>query len=148
MKFRLNPIKTLILFLILGISGGIGLAVWKTKSKNSDEVLYKYLGIKSKPKPLFYSVIGQNQEELSQSKPEEKRYTIAIREFRSLERAKKLVTFMNKKGIPAYYSPYHINGKVIYKVRYGVFPSYDTASESMLALKKLGFKEKPVEVLN
>jgi hypothetical protein len=63
-------------------------------------------------------------------------YTLEVRVAKSREEAETLIDALQEKGIEAYYTPLSRAGKVVYRVRRGIFASEREAQRAALALKQ------------
>jgi hypothetical protein len=91
------------------------------------------------PAPLFYATIGDSRPEEhggvvaedAQSHLSEAKFTIEIAKLGTREQAEALIKNLAQKGLDAYYTPLLKDGRVIYRVRYGVFDT-EILARSML----------------
>lgn len=97
------------------------------------------------PAPLPYDTIGDSPAaapadaasvDPAASLPEEK-FTIEIAKMGSREQAEAMIKSLAQKGLDAYYTPLLRDGRVIYRVRYGMF---DTEASAKTAMKSLQAK--------
>ncbi len=103
----------------------------------------------AEPEPLFYSTIGDSPTagsanatgDSNQDALPENKFTIEIAKMGSREQAETMIKSLAQKGLDAYYTPLLKDGRVIYRVRYGMFDSEASAKSAMKSLQtKHGLK--------
>ena len=85
----------------------------------------------------FYDSIGQGSQLTTSVKPAvkaENSYTLEIKLANSREEAEKIIGMLAKMDVQAYYTPVSRGGRVVYRVRRGLFPNKSLARK---AAKKL-----------
>lgn len=134
-----NAVVPVVTILLIGTLAGLGVAIGYRKiprhwfrpgTSGTTET--------SRPAPLFYSVIGDsNPEEPSvagpkgaEDSPLERKYTIEIGVLDSRESAEALVKKLADSGLNAYFTPLLKDGRVIFRVRHGIFDSEATAKST------------------
>lgn len=90
---------------------------------------------------LFYKSIGKttanvNARNLTKRSKISNKYTLEFKVFNQSRAAEEFVDSLNHRGIEAYYTPFQRNGKVIFRVRRGVFSSKQTAEKAAIALRQ------------
>jgi hypothetical protein len=103
----------------------------------------------TEPESLFYKTIGDSPALADQDSagngnqdglPENK-FTIEIAKMTSREQAESMIKSLAQRGLDAYYTPLLKDGRVIYRVRYGMFDTESNAKSAMKSLQtKLGLK--------
>jgi cell division septation protein DedD len=71
------------------------------------------------------------------------RFTLELGVTRSQPEAENIVDQLAEVGIQAYYTPVNINGKSVYRIRRGIYPSAELArrdAEELIQQKKLAVK--------
>ena len=84
---------------------------------------------------LFYQTIGDSP--LVPETPTEKidtRFTIELAVARSKSEAERFVETYQKQGITAYYTPFSNGGKILYRVRLGLYQSPAKAESDLATL--------------
>ena len=104
--------------------------------------------VKEAPKvsPLFYETIGSASYEVNfpaEKLPLPEQYTVELGVATSQNQALQLMNELSGKGVKAYYTPYHDQGRVVYRIRKGVFASRKQAEKELekLAEKKLSYQK-------
>ncbi len=126
--------------LILGIAAGLVGALafkkfptdWLQRGKVTDTD-------STTPTPLFYATIGDSVPvegdgavaDATQTHLSEAKFTIEIAKLTSRVDAESLIKSLAQKGLDAYYTPLLKDGRVIYRVRYGIFDT-ETLARSMM----------------
>jgi|GEM_PF-2521698 len=103
----------------------------------------------TEPEPLSYTIIGDSPspgspdatgENIQDALPENK-FTIEIAKMGNREQAETVIKSLAQKGIDAYYTPLLKDGRVIYRVRFGMFDTEVSAKAAMKSLQsKHGLK--------
>jgi hypothetical protein len=96
-----------------------------------------------KPTPLFYATIGDSRPverdgvvvDDTQSHLSEAKFTIEIAKLSSRDQAEVLIKSLAQKGLDAYYTPLLKDGRIIYRVRYGVFDTEVLARSMMKSIQ-------------
>jgi septal ring-binding cell division protein DamX len=88
---------------------------------------------------LFYSTIGQGGVETGDApdaRPGASRssYTLEIKVAKSREEAEELIDSLHLAGIDAYYTPLSRAGRVVYRVRRGIYTNQSEATKAAGAL--------------
>jgi cell division septation protein DedD len=81
--------------------------------------------------PYFYQEIGsetRRQQPTSQP-PIRTKYTIEFKVLSDRTQAEQLVKQLNAKGIEAFYTPLNRGGQVVFRVRYGIFGTAESAKK-------------------
>jgi len=103
----------------------------------------------TEPEPLSYTTIGDSPApgspdatgETSQDALPENKFTIEIAKMGSREQAESMIKSLAQKGLDAYYTPLLKDGRVIYRVRLGMFDTEVSAKSAMKSLQsKHGLK--------
>jgi hypothetical protein len=119
---------------LIGALGGLGAAVAFKKVPNWLKRDRLDSGASTLPDPLFYSKIGDSPapdpENTASEKPLEEKFTIEIAKLSSRDQAELLIKDLAKIGLDAYYTPLLKDGRVIYRVRYGIFDSESGAKSA------------------
>ena len=91
----------------------------------------------SQEQTLFYKTIGQykSPQKNNQHIKLENQYTLEFDIQNSQKEALELIDHLAKKGVTAYYTPLQKNGKVIYRVRKGVFANMKEAKSIAQKMK-------------
>lgn len=92
---------------------------------------------------FFYDVVGQTPEAFGEEEPKAKAkansskvsYTLEIKVASSKDEAEQLIDLLKEQGVDAYYTPLTRAGKVVYRVRRGIFSRQKDAAQASLALK-------------
>ncbi len=97
---------------------------------------------KSADHEFFYDVVGQAPAEFGESTEAEPKtlgpklsYTLEIKVATSKEEAEQLIDLLHDQGVDAYYTPMTRAGKVVYRVRRGIFKRQQDANRAMASLK-------------
>ncbi len=90
--------------------------------------------------PLFYKELGRYQVKDSAPAPADM-YTVAIKVTSSRSEAEELVKALRSRNIEAYFTPMQRQGRVIYHVRSGVFPSEQGATRLAADLQKANYDQ-------
>jgi hypothetical protein len=106
-------------------------------SKNS-KVQGTEAGASSGP-ALFYSTIGQGGDEAGDARDGRpglgrSSYTLEIKVAKSREEAEELIDSLHIAGIDAYYTPLSRSGRVVYRVRRGIYTNPGEAAKAAGAL--------------
>ncbi|MEY4631417.1 MAG: hypothetical protein RIQ81_1537 [Pseudomonadota bacterium] len=144
-----NSAKKLLLSIVavvlVGGLGGLGAAVlfkkgsWLGRDKAAS-------GNAEIPDPLFYTQIGDSpatpmaDQGVPGSMTLDVKFTIEIAKFPIRDQAESLIRTLAQKGLDAYYTPLLKDGRVIYRVRYGIF---DTEASAKAAAKSVQAKLNP-----
>ena len=62
-------------------------------------------------------------------------YTLEIDLADQRQEAERLIDTLQERGVDAYYTPLARAGRIVYRVRHGVYPSREEAQAAQLALK-------------
>ena len=65
-------------------------------------------------------------------------FTIELMVFDQRDLAESTVASMQAQGLDAYYTPLNHGGRVVYRVRRGLYPTQDEAQKAALALRQQG----------
>lgn len=90
---------------------------------------------------FFYDVVGRAPEgafaegEDSQEPHSKVSYTLELKVATSKEEAEQLIDLLKAQGVDAYYTPLTRSGKVVYRVRRGIYTRAKDANRAMIALK-------------
>ena len=92
------------------------------------------------PDPLFYKSIGSiSSKDLNRISGRDaqmgQRYTLEIRMTKSRREAEAIVDQLAEQGVQAYYTPLQRNGRVVYRVRRGIYTSMKLAKRAATELK-------------
>ncbi len=136
----------LLLFTGLVLSGvaAVGLLPHVTKGKvNSPEAVTPAAGDGDDEASFFYDAVGRSPQESAAQAPARGHlpggkvsYTLEIRVAASRDDAERVIDELHGRGIEAYYTPLARAGKVVYRVRRGIFPSQKEADRAALAMKQ------------
>lgn len=87
---------------------------------------------------FFYDSIGQGErlEEKATAGDGRASYTLEIKVANSKEEAEKTIDSLRGLGVEAYYTPLARQGKVVYRVRRGIFTNQKEATRAAVALKE------------
>jgi len=137
--------KDLGIFLFLGITAaGSALVLVKrlgTAPPSRSDAVQNSHRSEGSAERLFYTVIGQTPGDSEDKAPEtmQVQYTLEISEAPSEREAIKIVWDLKKKGIEAFFTPLNRAGRVVYRVRNGIYGSESEAAEDQqrLAVKGL-----------
>ena len=104
--------------------------------------------VHTKPSPLPYKQIGtspiapaQQQRNVTQ-----KLYSIELASTKNKTAAENLVQELKKKGVDAFYSPFHKEGRVRFRIRTGLYRSSKVAKRQQNKIEKLNIKSKIVRL--
>lgn len=140
-----NPARKVVLsvaaVVLVGALGGLGVAIafkkvpgWLKRDQSTSES-------PAIPDPLFYTQIGDSPVpppgDSSDNTALESKFTIEIAKLSSRDQAESLIKNLAKGGLDAYYTPLLKDGRVIYRVRYGIF---DTEAGAKSAAKSVQTK--------
>lgn len=109
----------------------------KFGTATSPPLPYREIGRSAPPfdKPSTESKNVTQKNASSQSSRDQ--YTIEVKAFANRTEAEQYVDHLVGRGLNAYYTPLQSeDGRVIYRVRLGVFPSYTMAEKVSLQIKK------------
>lgn len=104
----------------------------------------KPVGVEApEPASLFYSVVGDspstnqagNGPQVAQGNLNDAKYTIEIAKLNTRDQAETLIKGLAQKGLDAYYTPLLKDGRVIYRVRYGIFDTEVLARSAMKSIQ-------------
>ncbi len=92
---------------------------------------------------FFYDVVGKAPEgafgeadgEPAKGPHPKVSYTLELKVATSKEEAEQLIDLLKAQGVDAYYTPLTRSGKVVYRVRRGIFTKAKDANRAMIALK-------------
>jgi septal ring-binding cell division protein DamX len=86
--------------------------------------------------PVFYESIGHAPAGFGQAESGGKlSFTLEVDLTDKREEAERLIDTLKERGVDAYYTPLSRAGKVVYRVRHGIYPSREEAQKAQLALK-------------
>lgn len=90
---------------------------------------------------FFYQTIGRapasfHMDEGEKPASPKVSYTLEIKVAKSQEEAEKIIDMLHNMGIEAYYTPLTRAGKVVFRVRRGIFSNRKLAQKAALALKQ------------
>jgi len=100
---------------------------------------------------FFYDVVGGGPRVATSSastgrgEPKSS-YTLELKVATSREEAEAAIEAYQKAGIEAYYTPLARGGKVVYRVRRGIYTNQKDANKAALALKDANVGEKVVKL--
>lgn len=89
-------------------------------------------------KALFYHSIGRlsRDQDLSHQQVQEKsQYTLEIKTLDDQKEAEKTLNELEKIGLKAYYTPLQTHGKVVFKVRQGLYSDLTHVEQAKVVLK-------------
>lgn len=92
---------------------------------------------------FFYDVVGRAPEgafgdegaEEAKGPHPKVSYTLELKVATSKEEAEQLIDLLKAQGVDAYYTPLTRSGKVVYRVRRGIYTRAKDANRAMIALK-------------
>lgn len=92
---------------------------------------------------FFYDVVGRAPADFGGTEdadvPQRSRskvsYTLEVKVATSKEEAEQLIDLLKNQGVEAYYTPLTRSGKVVYRVRRGIYTRAKDANRAMMALK-------------
>lgn len=92
---------------------------------------------------FFYDVVGQApadfagdaETDVPKGPHPKVSYTLEVKLATSKEEAEQLIDLLKEQGVDAYYTPLTRSGKVVYRVRRGIFTKVKDATQAMVALK-------------
>lgn len=88
---------------------------------------------------FFYKSLGKTPEGFEEKAGGRRiarvNYTLEIKVADSRKEAEKVIDMLSDLGVEAYYTPLSRKGRVVYRVRSGVFQSKKTAEKASLALR-------------
>ena len=87
---------------------------------------------------LFYQTLGQFNKKRSDNEKlvgSADRYTLEIKIASSKQEAERLIDMLTDMGVRAYYTPLSREGRVLYRVRRGVYPSSRRATVAQRELR-------------
>ncbi len=87
---------------------------------------------------VFYKTIGQapSLEKASpQRRPDAATFTLEIKVAERRDEAEKVIDMLKELGIKAYYTPLNRGGKVVYRIRHGIFTSAKKAHKASTHLR-------------
>lgn len=123
--------------------GAVGAAAWYLAggSHEADKVnenKEKVAAAEAEAPGFFYKAIGQAPEApvTAPAGDGKTSYTLELAVESSREAAEARVEGLRAKGVEAYYTPLSREGKVVFRVRRGIFPTHKEASRAAVALKK------------
>lgn len=101
-----------------------------------------------KGEPVFYSFVGKGPKIVVDSEPavQSTQFSIETAVFMSQSEAEEEVDILSAAGFKAFYTPYQKGGRVIYRVRIGVFARQDEAKIFLEKLAKTGVKAQLVQL--
>ena len=141
MPARLTPPVRIVLLtavFILLVATGIGVVSWQLQdpARPDETATATRLG----QKRLFYGQIGTTPAPplVRNVRENRKQFTIELASTRSREQAEKLLTGFGSSGIEAWFTPLNHEGRVIYRIRTGMFTSREAAEKAMAALQTDG----------
>lgn len=104
--------------------------------------------VQTKPSSLPYKQIGTSPiaPAEQQKKITQKLYSIELASTKNKTAAESLVQELKKKGIDAFYSPFHKEGHVRFRVRTGLYRSSKVAKRYQNKIGKLNIKSKIVRL--
>lgn len=86
--------------------------------------------------PVFYESIGHAPAGFGQIESGGKlSFTLEVDLTDKREEAERLIDTLKERGVDAYYTPLSRAGKVVYRVRHGIYPSREEAQTAQLTLK-------------
>lgn len=115
----------------------------KSADKSDDEFFYSAIGQSGNTAPtdqnegkvaattLNAAKAGKGDSDLAS-------FTLEFDVFHDRDDAEKLIDELRLKGIEAYFTPLSRDGRVVYRVRRGVFPTRKEADHAVFAVKDLG----------
>lgn len=87
-------------------------------------------------KPWFYQSIGNAPLAMHQENQDiQNSYTLEIQVAETKTEAEQVVDELGKIGIKAYYTPLARQGRVVYRIRQGIFANEQTAEKASIALR-------------
>ena len=126
-KFFSAFLAVILLGTLAGLVGALAFkkipAGWLPNQKDADSK-------PAEPAPLFYKVVGDSSAPdtrgadgaaNAESGVPDVKFTIEIAKLNSRELAEKTIKDLAQHGLEAYYTPLLKDGRVIYRVRYGIF---------------------------
>ena len=149
-RLQLSPsIRMAMAFGLFGILVAIGmLAVYRLPQYNGKKTLNKTSAAATEDpyeESFFYQSIGHAGPAFDDTQPtapataqtkEKTLYTLEFKVSDRREDAESLVATLHEQGIDAYYTPLSQTGRVVYRVRQGMFHNSDSAKSAALALRQ------------
>lgn len=142
LRFRItSPTIRLFIAIIAFVGGIIGSISWISAHRRNQQ--QPALG-RTTPEPthdsggspLFYDRVGQPPPGFGQSDRSGKlSYTLEVDLADERQEAERLIDTLKERGIDAYYTPLSRAGRIVYRVRHGIYPSREEAHAAQVALK-------------
>ncbi len=135
-------LSVIAVLMLTDASGVIKQKISKSKSLNNNAITASSTA-KATEEAFFYDVVGQAPADFAgdgetdvPTGPHPKvSYTLEIKVATSKEEAEQLIDLLKEQGVDAYYTPLTRSGKVVYRVRRGMYTKAKDATRAMVALK-------------
>lgn len=122
----------------------LGILIEKSKDRASEKTLPKQEKSEELEK-FFYKKVGQSKpQQRNIEKSPRRQFTVQLGVVFNQRAADEALISYKKKGIDAFYTPFHTNGRVYYRIRYGL--KYSRKQADILAKKIKSTHKIDVEV--
>jgi septal ring-binding cell division protein DamX len=114
-----------------------GVLLWKSNQLSKTGAQTPQRASEPAVSAVFYDRIGTGQLETEApvKSPARSSYTLEIKATTSRSEAEAVVDSLQKDGIEAYYTPLNNQGRIVYRVRRGIFTTAEAAKNAAVALK-------------
>ena len=124
-----KPMKTLTAFIVFATFVFLG-ALFLTNDLKKEAAPSRISATGKAFRNPFYKKIGDFEVALDLAEaPRQPQYTVQLDKVYSQKEAEQLLMKYKKQNLDAYYTPLHQNGRVFFRVRYGVLDSEEKAKE-------------------